>query len=36
VWEQEGFCCTSAYLRGDVKEELKGPFDPTRARLRTD
>jgi hypothetical protein len=24
VWEQEGFCCTSPYLRGDVKEELKG------------
>jgi len=22
VWEQEGFCCTSAYLRGDVQEEL--------------
>jgi hypothetical protein len=20
VWEQDGFCCTSAYLRGDVKE----------------
>ncbi len=28
MWEHEGFCCTSAYLRGDVKEELKGTLRP--------
>jgi hypothetical protein len=24
VREQEGFCCTSPYLPGDLKEELEG------------